>query len=102
MKSFRPKDGDDNNNGADSNPELDFHGHKTTNNTHESTADPLARIYCKGNGEESKLCFMVHALMENRNGLAVGVMVTQANSTAEREAVLKLVSLPYGKRPDHA
>src|SRR5258706_11583653 len=39
-----------------------------------------------------KLCYMGHALMENRNGLAIGGMVTQANRTAERcasEAMLK-------------
>jgi len=92
MKSFRPKDGDDNNNDAGSNPERDFHGHKRSNDTHESTTDRQARLYRKGNGKESKLCFMGHALMENRNGLAVGVMVTQANGTAEREAALDLVS----------
>jgi hypothetical protein len=34
---------------------------------------------------------MGHALMENKNGLAVGAMVTQADGTAEREAALELV-----------
>src|SRR5467141_3600611 len=35
---------------------------------------------------EAKLCYMGHALMENRNGLAVGAQVTLASGTAEREA----------------
>jgi len=91
MKSFRPKDGDDNEDSGGSNPDRDFHGQKRRNDTHQSTTDPEARLYRKGNGKESKLCFMGHALMENRNGLAVGVMVTQANGTAERVAALELV-----------
>jgi len=90
MKSFRPKDDDDNNNGAGRNAERNFRGQKRRNDTHASTTDPEARLYRKGAGKESKLCFMGHALMENRTGLAVGVMVTQANGTAEREAALEL------------
>ncbi len=91
MKSFRPKDGDDDAGPGGGNAERDFHGQKRRNDTHESTTDPEARLYRKGNGKESKLCFMGHALMENRNGLALGVMVTQANGTAERVAALDLV-----------
>jgi transposase len=96
MKSFRPKD-DHKGDGGDAgsrrrNPERDFHGETRRNDSHESTTDPEARLYRKGRGKESKLCFMGHALMENRTGLAVGVMVTQANGTAEREAALKLVA----------
>ena len=40
---------------------------------------------------ESRLCFMGHALMENRNGLVVGGNVTIASGTAEREAALELI-----------
>jgi len=93
MKSFRPKEGDDDDapEGPGRNAERDFHGQKRRNDSHESTTDPEARLYRKGNGKESKLCFMGHALMENRNGLAVGVMVTQATGTAERVAALDLI-----------
>jgi transposase len=91
MKSFRPKDGDDDADPGGGNAERDFHGEKRRNDTHESTTDPQARLYRKGNGKESKLCFMGHALMENRNGLAVGAIVTQANGTAERVAALELI-----------
>src|SRR5207253_8615471 len=44
------------------------------------------------NRREAKLCYMGHAVMENRNGLAVDGTVTQASGTAERrasEAMLK-------------
>jgi len=92
MKSFRPKDGDDDSPGSGRNKERDFHGEKRCNDTHESTTDPDARLYRKGNGKESKLCFIGHALMENRNGLAVGAIVTQASGTAERDAALQLVA----------
>ena len=65
--------------------ERDFHGEKRSNATHASTTDPDARLYRKGNGRESKLCYMGHALTENRHGLAVGGGVTIALGTAERE-----------------
>jgi transposase len=84
-KSFRPKDGSDDD-GAN------FHGQKRKNDTHESTTDPDSRLYRKAQGREAKLCYMGHAVMENRNGLAVAGAVTQANGTAERrasEAMLK-------------
>lgn len=84
-KSFRPKDGDD---GDGTN----FHGQKRKNDTHQSTTDPDSRLYRKASGREAKLSYMGHALMENRHGLAVAGMVTQANGTAERrasEAMLK-------------
>ena len=34
---------------------------------------------------------MGHAVMENRSGLAVSAMVTQASGTAEREAALSML-----------
>ena len=86
MKSFRPRGG-----GAGRNAERDFHGEKRSNETHESTTDADARLYRKGNGRESRLCFMGHALMENRNGLVVGGNVTIASGTTEREAALELI-----------
>lgn len=81
-KSFQPKDGDD---GAN------FHGQKRRNDTHQSTTDPDAKLYRKGQGREAKLSYFGHALMENRNGLAVCGLVTQANGTAERDAALAML-----------
>jgi transposase len=98
MKSFRRKDGSDDEGGPGRNGERDFRKEKRSNETHESTTDPQARLYRKGNGKESRLCYMGHVLMENRHGLAVAGCLTQASGTAEREAALAM----QGKAPDHA
>ena len=96
MKSFRPKDGSGNPPDRErmdpgSNGERDFHGEKRSNETHVSTTDPDARLYKKAVGQESRLCYMGHVLMENRNGLAVDATLTHATGTAEREATLVLL-----------
>ncbi len=94
MKSFRPKDGSGNPPAGGRNGERDFHGEKRSNETHASTTDPDARLYRKGHGRESVLCYMGHALMENRHGLAVAGTVTHATGTAERDAALALIERP--------
>lgn len=73
------------------NIEVDFHGQKRSNETHQSRTDPEARLHRKGPGKEAKLSHMGHALTENRHGLIVGITITEANGTAEREAALDLV-----------
>jgi transposase len=99
IKSFRRKDGDDNDpNGAGRNAERGFHKEKRSNDTHQSTSDPQARLYKKGDGQPAKLCYMGHALMENRHGLAVDGGVTQATGTAEREAALAMVERRPSRR----
>jgi transposase len=92
MKSFRPKDGSGEPPGPGRNGECDFHGEKRRNDTHASTTDPEARLYRKGRGKESKLCFMGHALMENRHGLLVDSRVSEANGTAERDTAAAMTS----------
>lgn len=91
MKSFRPKDGGDEPPGPGRNAERDFRGEKRSNQTHASTTDPEAKLYRKADGQPSRLAFMGHVLIENRNGLVVGAMVTRATGTAEREAALALI-----------
>jgi transposase len=92
IKSFRRKDGgDDDRQGPSRNAERNFHKEKRSNETHQSTTDPEARLYKKGDGQPAKLCYMGHALMENRHGLAVGGGVSQATGTAEREKALELI-----------
>lgn len=39
-------------------------------------ADPEAKQYRKSGGEEAKLSYLGHLLMENRNGLTVDAMRT--------------------------
>ena len=81
MKSFRAKDGGDEPPSAGRNGERDFHNEQRGNDTHASTTDPEAKLYKKGKGKEAKLCFMGHALMENRHGLVVQAGATEANGT---------------------
>jgi len=92
LKSFRQKDEppapppDD-----PGNPTVDFHGERRSNDTHQSTTDPDARLYRKGKRREAKLCYMGHVVMENRHGLAVRVQATTAMGTAEPEMAEDLV-----------
>jgi transposase len=100
MKSVKPKDGSGAPpaGGGGRNAEADFHGEKRTNETHASTTDPDARLYRKGKGKETKLCFMGHGLMENRHGLLVDACLTEANGHAERVAALHMIE-PRADRP---
>jgi transposase len=99
LKSFRPKDGSGNALvSGEKNPEIDFHGEKRRNDTHQSTTDPEARLARKGLGKEAKLCFAGHVLMENRNGLIVEVAMTQATGTAERDTALDMLRQVPGSR----
>jgi len=98
QKSFKKKGSDDSKPTDDpGNPTTDFKGEKRTNETHQSTTDPDARLYKKGRGRESKLCYQGHATMENRNGLAVNGRVTRATGYAEREAALEMIEEVPGK-----
>ncbi len=73
------------------NAELDFRGEKRSNATHASTTDPDARLYKKSPGTGAMLCFIGHALMENRSGLIVQGDLTQADRHAERRAALNMI-----------
>jgi len=85
QKSFRPKDGGKDGDGSD------FHGEKRSNETHQSTTDADARLYKKSYGKESKLSYLGHALVENRNGLIAAAMATHADGYAERDAALLML-----------
>ena len=100
MKSVKPKDGSDEPpaQGGGRNAEADFHGQKRSNDTHASTTDPDARLYRKGKGKETKLCFIGHGLMENRHGLLVDACLTLADGHAERVAALHMIE-PRADRP---
>jgi len=90
-KSFQRKDGkgkppDEGSNAESSNPSVNFHGEQRRNDTHRSTTDPEARLFKKSRGSESKLSFMAHVMMENRNGLVVDTRLTKSTGKAERES----------------
>jgi transposase len=91
MKSFVPKDGSGEPPSQGRNGERNFRSEKRSNETHASTTDPDAQLFRKGGGQSSRLCFMGHALMENRNGLIVDCELTKASGTAEREAALTMI-----------
>jgi transposase len=91
MKSFRRRDGSDQDSGPGRNAERDFHGEKRSNETHASTTDPDARLSRKGTGREAKLAYTGHLLMENRHGLVVDARLTQASGTAETDAACEMI-----------
>ena len=99
MKSFRPKDGSGEPPAPGRNGERDFHGEQRANDTHASTTDPEAKLFRKGKGKEAKLYFMGHALMENRHGLIVDGLVSEANGTAERDSAQAMLAAVPGRHP---
>jgi transposase len=86
-KSFRRKDGGSDGPGGGG----DFHGEKRTNQTHESTTDPDARLYKKSKGQEARLSYLGHIVTENRHGLIAEAMTTHADGTAEADAALLML-----------
>jgi transposase len=94
LKSFKKKEEGETTPPPDDpgNPSVDFRGEQRLNETHESTTDPEARLYRKGAGQEAKLSYLGHVLMENRHGLAVQTALTQATGTAEREAAVAMMA----------
>jgi transposase len=94
-KSFQKKDPEGPGNGDSAS----FRGEKRTNDTHASRTDPEARLYRKSSGQEAKLSYLGHVLVENRHGLIAAAMTTQADGTAERDAALLLLNdLTRGRR----
>jgi transposase len=94
LKSFRRKDEkfEDKDPPDDpSNPTVSFRGEKRSNETHQSTTDPEAKLARKGKGKESKMSYSAHALMENRNGLIVDFRVEDANGYAERRTAIAML-----------
>jgi len=92
QKSFQKKDGGGEGDGTQ------FRGETRSNDTHQSKTDPDARLYRKGGGQEARLGYLGHVMMENRNGLIVDALLTQADGTAEREAALIMVYRRWQKK----
>jgi transposase len=96
QKSFRPRDQDPPADGG-GNPTVNFHGERRTNDTHQSTTDPDARLYKKARGREARLGYLGHVLMEHRSGLIVQTMVTPADGHGERDAAVVMVERVPGR-----
>jgi hypothetical protein len=78
------------------NPTVDFHGEKRSNDTHESTTDPDARLARKSGGHEAKLAYCGNVMIENRHGLVVDTELLQCNGTAERDAAMLMAERVEG------
>ena len=99
QKSFQKREGGSARpEGDPGNPTVNFRGEKRTNATHVSTTDPDARLARKGRGKEAKLSYAGHVLMENRHGLIVNAVLTQAYGQAEPDAALWMASRIEGTR----
>lgn len=100
LKSFRPKDQDPTDQPPPDdpgNPTVNFHGERRRNATHQSTTDPDARLFRKGNSQEAKLAYMGHVVMENRHGLVVRAEATIATGTAEAHTAEDLLEQVVGE-----
>jgi hypothetical protein len=99
MKCFRRKDSGGEPPGLGRNGTRDFHDGKRSNETHASTSNPDARLAWKCAGQEAKLAFMEHLLMENKAGLIVNTRLTAATGSCEQEAAIaKLNDVETGHR----
>lgn len=87
-KSYRPRDEEDGGPPQGRNPDVDFKGERRSRDTHVSRTDPDALLYKKALSEAARLSYIGHALVENRNGLVIDLLVSQATSRAEREAAV--------------
>jgi transposase len=96
-KSFRPKDEEPPPPCGGGNPTVDFHGQRRTNDTHQSTTDPDARLYKKARGREAHLGYLGHVVMEHRSGLIVQATVTPADGHGERDAALIMLERMPGR-----
>jgi hypothetical protein len=86
FKSFKPKNGEPPTPGSDGTGMVDFKGEKRSNATHQSSTDPEAKLMRKGNGQPAG----GHALMQNRSGLCVDLLITDA-TLAEHQTARQLL-----------
>lgn len=66
-------------------------GRKLLRDTHESSTDAEARLYRKSSSAAVVPSYLGHVITENRNGLIVTAMATQAGNAAEPLAALKMI-----------
>src|SRR5262245_46644801 len=93
QKSFQRKDGKSDGDGTN------FRGQTRSNDTHASTTDPDAKLYRKSKGAESRLAYLGHLLIENRHGLIVDAMATEADGHAERDAGVLMLHAQRKRMP---
>ncbi|MEZ5533154.1 MAG: IS5 family transposase [Steroidobacteraceae bacterium] len=96
LKSLK-KDGQPPKDGGDGTGMVDFKGERRTNQTHQSSTDPQAKLMRRGNGQPAKLCFGGHALMENRSGLCADLQISDSR-TSEPAVAQQLLARLRRKR----
>lgn len=107
VKSFKPKDRkeddeNDSNSFKSRNAEVDFHGQKRSNETHESSTDPDAKLIRKSDGQPAILAHALPLLTENRHGLVLAVEVNSPLDNSEPKTAISLldrVKRRFGLRP---
>ena len=97
FKSFKRKDDNEPPKPGDGTGMVDFKGEKRSNATHQSTTDPEAKLMRKGNGQPARLSYGGHVLMENRSGLCVDLLITDA-TLAEHKAARQLLTRARRRR----
>lgn len=97
FKRFKRKDDDEPPKPGDGTGMVDFKGEKRSNATHQSTTDPDAKLRRKGHGQPARLSYSGHALMENRSGLCVDLLITDA-TLAEHKAARQLLTRARRRR----
>lgn len=91
LKSYRPRDEQEPPAGGGRNPSVDFHGERRSRETHVSHTDPEALLFKKAASEAARLSYVGHALIENRNGLVMDILISPATGDAERTSALRLL-----------
>ena len=82
----------------------DFRGERFGNETHRSITDPEARLFRKGKGQETKLSYLAHNLIDVKSRVIIDALATPAKGSLEREAALAMLKNvmpllpPSGKR----
>ena len=101
MKSLKPKVGGDGapTPAAGAMPRWTSGARSAATRPMSRPATRMRSFYRKGPGMEARLCFIGHALMENRHGLFVDTRLTRVSGHAERLAALDMIA-PHADRPN--
>lgn len=99
LKSYRPRDEQEPPTTGGRNPNIDFRGQRRSRETHVSRTDPEALLFKKAASEAARLSYIGHALIENRNGLVMDVLLSPATGDAERTTALRLIDRLGDRKP---
>jgi hypothetical protein len=82
-----------------SNPSVNWHKQKRSNDTHQSRIDPMATTVQEAPvGPKRGRGYLGHVLTENGNGVVADLGLTLASGTAEREASVFMLADKLGSK----